>query len=374
MPTGSGWALLLASAASIALGRLFGLLEAHVLGVVGASLVLLSVLSVRLRPLPRIERVVRPNRPTVGDGAMIELIAHNRHRRRTAPTIIDQPVEGGSGITTTLAAIRPGRRLVSDHRVPTDRRGPITFRPLVTRRRDPLGLAEHRTPMGRPVEILVLPRPEPVGSAIDPSSSIERSATDSRPRPGSDESAEFSTLRPYAAGDDLRRVHWPSSARLDDLVVREDEPSGDDHVSLLLDTRPEHADTDRFERLISAAAALVARAATHDDRIRLTTLDGFDSGVLAARNSVERLLDDLALLERRTDLEPLVPNHLPSGTIAITASIDHTLPDLLADRAEILALVASALPSGVEADPRVAIVVDAAAENPGARIPRGSPW
>jgi uncharacterized protein (DUF58 family) len=43
------------------------------------------------------------------------------------------------------------------------------------------------------------------------------------------------TVRPYVAGDPARLVHWPTSARMGDLVVREHDPPDDEGVALLVD-------------------------------------------------------------------------------------------------------------------------------------------
>lgn len=357
MPTRSGWALLLTSAATIASGRLFGLLEAHVLGTVGLTLLLLSLLTVRLRPLPRIERRIHPRRPTAGEGVTVSLTLRNPRRRPTAATTIDQPIGERGGFRAALAPIPGGGRRSSTHEVPTDRRGPVEFHALTVRRRDPLGLVEHRLVVGENSEILVLPRAERVHPDVGATAPIGDPADGGIRSPGAVETGDFSALRPYATGDDLRRVHWPSSARLDDLLIREDEPTGEDHLSVLVDTRPGRGDPDRFERIVSIAAGFVDLAAARGDRIRLTTLAGFDSGVVTARNRIGPLLEDLALLDRPDD-DSLVPAHLAPGTIALTASVDHTLPDLLGDHIDVLALALDRSASGPEPDPRVTVLVD----------------
>ena len=48
---------------------------------------------------------------------------------------------------------------------------------------------------------------------------------------------DFYALRPYVVGDDLRRVHWPSTARHDELMVRQDELPWQGRATVLLDVR-----------------------------------------------------------------------------------------------------------------------------------------
>ena len=53
-------------------------------------------------------------------------------------------------------------------------------------------------------------RPLPRAAGPDPDGSADRTAALGR------QGEDFAALRPYVLGDDMRRVHWPSSARTDD--------------------------------------------------------------------------------------------------------------------------------------------------------------
>ena len=44
-------------------------------------------------------------------------------------------------------------------------------------------------------------------------------------------------LHEYTMGDDLRRLHWATSARTGTLMVREDADPAEPHVCVLLDDR-----------------------------------------------------------------------------------------------------------------------------------------
>ncbi len=79
-------------------------------------------------------------------------------------------------------------------------------------------------------------------------------------------------------GDDLRRVHWPSTARRDELTVRQDERHQQGRTTVLLDVRRAvHTDVS-FERAVSAAASLLVAATVRGDEVRLVATDGTDSG------------------------------------------------------------------------------------------------
>src|SRR5207245_397722 len=48
---------------------------------------------------------------------------------------------------------------------------------------------------------------------------------------------DFYALRAYQVGDDLRRVHWPSTARLDELMIRQQEMPWQGRATVVLDVR-----------------------------------------------------------------------------------------------------------------------------------------
>ena len=86
-------------------------------------------------------------------------------------------------------------------------------------------------------------------------------------------SVTFHRLREYVIGDDLRKVHWPSTARLGKLVVRQYVDTAQPYTMVLVDLRPEVYSPDSFEEAIDVAASVVASmsageapgAAAHDD-------------------------------------------------------------------------------------------------------------
>lgn len=99
---------------------------------------------------------------------------------------------------------------------------------------------------------------------------------------------EFAGLRAYVPGDDLRLVHWPSSARSGDLVVRLQEQPEPIGVTVVLDLRRSaHPSSGSVERAISAAASVIVAAARHGRRTVLLTsggieLDSSRAGAVAA--------------------------------------------------------------------------------------------
>ena len=104
---------------------------------------------------------------------------------------------------------------------------------------------------------------------------------------------EFAALRSYEPGDDVRQVHWRTSARLGRLVVQQFEQPWQRRTTVVLDVRRTAHDPESFERAVSAAASVVEHTAEQGDLVRLVTTDGTDSGVVGAEVE-SQLLDELA--------------------------------------------------------------------------------
>ena len=105
---------------------------------------------------------------------------------------------------------------------------------------------------------------------------------------------DFYALRPYVVGDDLRRVHWPSTARHDELMVRQDELPWQGRATVLLDVRRSGHTADSLELAVSAAASVVTASWKRRDLVRLITTDGTDSGSPPGTPHVEAIMEFLA--------------------------------------------------------------------------------
>jgi len=85
---------------------------------------------------------------------------------------------------------------------------------------------------------------------------------------------EFYTMRQYQEGDDLRRIHWPSVARSNQLMIRQDESTRRSTGVIFLDTREPAvgaSHTPSFEKCVSVAASVGALLARYGFSIRLAT-------------------------------------------------------------------------------------------------------
>jgi uncharacterized protein (DUF58 family) len=129
-------------------------------------------------------------------------------------------------------------------------RGPIVASNWILESSDPLGFFRFRR-KGADGEIgLVLPR---FTSFTARPQARELEASVSAPRAGS--GMELFGVREYRPGDPLRRIHWRSSARLGELVVREYEPPGVQTVGIFCDPNPATREmADQIARLAASEA------------------------------------------------------------------------------------------------------------------------
>ena len=119
------------------------------------------------------------------------------------------------------------------HNVP---RGRHRFEPVRLSIADPFGLAEARLTLDEQQALVVYPRlVELERLFFDGGAGPEHGRQLLLRRPVG---FDLHSVRDYQPGDSLRRVHWPSTARRGELMVKELEDSPRDEVAVLLDGDP----------------------------------------------------------------------------------------------------------------------------------------
>ncbi|MBV8304510.1 MAG: DUF58 domain-containing protein [Acidimicrobiia bacterium] len=295
MITARGWTLLVGAAGLWVAGRMLGAVDLYVLGTGAAAVVGLATLLARL-PGPRLEvrRELHPPRVYAGTESRVELIVRNAGSRRTPVFGLRDPFDGGRRQARFLVSpLAPGETARAAYRLPTERRGIFTLGPLEASVTDPFGLAARTLRVAPPSELTVYPHidqiaPLPHTRGDDPLSGADH------PTGVALSGEDFYALRAYEVGDDLRRVHWPSTARLDELMIRQNEMPWQARVTVLLDVRHRAHAGDSLELGVSAAASIVAACWQRGSLVRLVTTDGIDSGYGAAHAHVEAIMERLA--------------------------------------------------------------------------------
>jgi uncharacterized protein (DUF58 family) len=307
--TRQGWLCLWGGLALLVVARLLGIGELYVFGAVVLGLVAVATLYVRLSRLDlQVDRVVHPARVHAGQTSRVEVRIRNLRRTDTPVLRLRDPVTGTAGAELLVPPLDQGAASVASYRLPTERRGLVHVGPLQIVIADPFGLAQAGTQAAPQVEVTVLPRvddvrPVPFTTGNDPLAGVLH------PHALGRTGGDFYALRPYAVGDDLRRIHWPSTARHDELLVRQQEQPWQGRTTVLLDVRRAGHDAGSFESAVSAAASVVSANGTRRDLVRLITTDGADSGFGSGGPHLQALLEHLAVVE-------------PTGTASLRAMLD----------------------------------------------------
>ncbi len=138
---------------------------------------------------------------------------------------------------------------------------------------------------------------------------------DNRPRAFATGSAEDVTVREYRRGDDLRRVHWRSTARVGELMVRREEQPWQSRATLFIDNRAvSHRGTgpaSSLETAVSVAASVGVHLAQRGFAIRLVTAAGEELEHAWHERSMSS--DTGPLLESLAVLQPLTTKRLDTG-------------------------------------------------------------
>lgn len=145
------------------------------------------------------------------------------------------------------------------------------------------------------------------------------------------EGSEFATIRDFAVGDRLRRVHWARSTRSSTLQVRSTYADEDTHVALLVDATREQgmsggaAGTSTNLDVAVRAAASVSRAMLDlGERVSLTTMGSRRRAVVepgGGRQHHVRILAALARIHPGAEARPhRVAALPPAGTLSVVFS------------------------------------------------------
>lgn len=328
MVTRRGWATLGAGGALVLLWILLGEIELLTAGVLTVLAVIVAVVLVRfLRPNLTVLRRLAPALVHEGDTAAVDVTLTNRGRRRIPDvTLVDQV--GALGSASFQIGSLPRRRPVeASYRIVCRPRGVYTVGPAVVRVSDPLGLAGIDREVGAEDRLIVYPEVEdldgfPVVRGRDPA--MQASRPEFSRRGGED----FFTLREYVIGDDLRRVHWPTSAKRDELMIRQLETPWQSRALVLLDLRRRvYAANEDFEKAVRGAASVVRHLAR----------SGFDADLWAGGVDATSVGRYTAAMEALATVQPVdrldiraVAAHLRrvgrgGALVLVTGAPDHDL-------------------------------------------------
>ncbi|MFG2039171.1 DUF58 domain-containing protein [Dactylosporangium sp. NPDC048998] len=349
--TARGAGLCAAAAVLLGVGLVFGYPSLVVLGTAAVAALVFAAAYVWWRPRLTVSRGVEPDRVMRGESSTVTLRVGNTSRLRGA-TLVAHDRCGETSVPVPLLRLKAGGETTAQYPVPTARRGVVPIGPLRVVRRDPLGLLSLARGYGGTAQVWVYPRVHRL-AAVPTGVTRSLDGRDDRVPHGT---ITFDTLREYVVGDELRRVHWRTSARVGELMVREQlDTSLPRLVVLLDDRRASYADPELFESACEAAASLVMAAFREELPIALRLLSGGRQVEGASGNTTRDYLDLLA------EAEISEKSEMPESSIAAlrTQRLGDTLVYLSGDpdlsRVSTLRAAYPTLVAGVFGDARPAL-------------------
>jgi uncharacterized protein (DUF58 family) len=241
-----------------------------VIGVGTVVLVFGSLVFVLRRPRLALDRAVEPPRVQKGLPAIAVVHATNLSRRTLPPLTIEQRL-GDTPIRALLPRLRGGESRLRTYRLPTSRRGIYDLGPVELPRADPFGLCRSTQRLGEAQLISVHPRLLPMHQLpTGTSHNLEGPSSDASPQG----TVTFHRLREYVIGDDLRTIHWPSTAHLGKLVVRHNVDTSQPYTVVLADLDPDRYSAETFEEAVDVTASLVTSLSVGKSPVQLRLGNG----------------------------------------------------------------------------------------------------
>lgn len=255
-----------------------------VLGLLLGGIIVSGVLSENAVQGVWLERRL-PRSASVGEPTLVGLVARRSGR---FPAFSLELREAGGEVrgAAYLLVLPPGAEREVSYRFTPERRGLHRLERLEVATRSPFGLFEKARPLDAPAQLVVFPRAVQAAQAVLVSSGREGEKPEQRTGQGQ----ELHGLRDHRPGEDVRAVHWRSSARAARLIAVERERERRTRVCLLLDQRglvglP-------LERAVEETAALFVRALEEGAEVALSV----SGQLLGPGSGQDHLLAGLTLL------------------------------------------------------------------------------
>ncbi len=265
-----------------------------------------GVLVVRTRFRLTCTRRLEPPRLAAGGRARAVLRIENVSRLPTGLLLIEDtiPYLLGGRPRVVVERLAPRRPIDVGYHINGEARGRYNVGPLTVRLLDPFGLCELPRAFTTVDTLVVTPHVEAL-----PDTALRGEwggAGQSTNRAVSTHGDDDVATREYRHGDDLRRIHWRTTARRGELTVRREEQPWESRAAVLLDARlvahRGEGPASSLEWAISAAASVSRHLAQRGFDVRLVTDTGGEvsSSTLGAAGFDGAMLDVLAALEPST--------------------------------------------------------------------------
>jgi len=260
---------------------------------------------------------------TVGHDFRIGYEVYNAKSR--LPSLAVEIREAGLPESAFLTHVAPKGRATARSVNSFVRRGVYPLGTVTLSTGFPFGMFRKERDVELPDEVVVWPRTDrPVREPASGAGRVPRVGSSARGTAGS--RGEYRSLRGYRVGDDPKDIHWKSSARLREPVIREYERDGAETRWICLDLRGEPGDA--AEVAIEVAAALAARSLAQHRPFAIVAGDAVVEPGEGAGH-LERVLDTLARVDFLPDAPTPTPPVDPSACVLVSIDGRHGFGDAM---------------------------------------------
>ncbi|MFC7491984.1 MULTISPECIES: DUF58 domain-containing protein [unclassified Knoellia] len=245
-----------------------------------------------------VDREARPSRLTIDEPAVVQMTISNPSQTRSPLLFAEEHLDYSLGDRPrfVIPALSSGASTHVEYAVRAHARGAHRLGPLGVRVQDPFGLTMRHASLSSHDELLVLPRIINLsdGRALGRGLGAEGSVPHRVALHGEDDQS----IREYRDGDDLRRIHWPATARTGDLMVRQEDRPAKRRAVVILDTRARahggKGPSSSLEWAVTMAASAVTHLLHQGFAVHLLTPDASQESGVREDSDLDPALETLA--------------------------------------------------------------------------------
>lgn len=287
--TPMGWLVLAGAVGSFVVSGVFSWAEFTFLGATLSAGFLVALCFAIGRSTYAVSIDLNPRRVVAGSRAMGRMTVTNVGKRPMLPTRMELAV--GSGMAEfVVPRLAPGAENEELFAVPTQRRALILAGPAQSVRGDQLGLIRRVMRWTDQIELFVHPE---TTRLVATARGLVRDLEGQTTKVITNSDLAFHALRTYEPGDDIRNVHWRTSARTGQLMVRQYQETRRSQLLLLQSAETAHyASDDEFELGVSVMASIGCQVIREESELNVA----WENAALRDR-TVTALLDDSCRIE-----------------------------------------------------------------------------
>lgn len=293
--TRTGWGVVALALVGLLVGGWLRYSE-MVAAAIGTIVVVVAGWALARRSIPiEVTQRTAVSRVERGDSITVVLVGSNNSTRQSRPSRVGTFLDG-VGAVGNFGVIDPGGRADVRLQLPTRRRGRFRVGPMTLMTADPMELANVERRIASTTSVLVHPRvlrlrgPRGTLRPVDSEAQVRNQAAEPM--------AGFVSLREYVQGDDPRMIHWPTTARRGELMVRETVEFRRPEFTVVIDAGRASSSPEAFEEIVDVGASLAVHALGGGLGVVLRSTNRRHAGTTTAMQRDAEVLDFLTVLDQ----------------------------------------------------------------------------